>query len=93
MFCHDSDGAPARRPSLCLAIVTWPLRLVGMRRALEAEDGTTAVEYAVLLALIISTCAAGIGYFGEKVGGSLQDTSGKLSDAFGGGAGAQSGSH
>jgi Flp pilus assembly pilin Flp len=60
-----------------------------MGRSLQAEDGTTAVEYAVLLAMIISACAASIGYFGERVGGSLQHTSGKLSDAFGGGGKAQ----
>jgi Flp pilus assembly pilin Flp len=84
MSCHESDGAPARWPSLCLAIVFWPLRFVRVGRSLQAEDGATAVEYAVLLAMIISTCAASIGYFGDKVGSSLQDTSAKLSDVFGG---------
>jgi Flp pilus assembly pilin Flp len=90
MSRHESDGAPARWPSLSLAIVLWPLRFARLGRSLQAEDGTTAVEYAVLLAMIISACAASIGYFGDKVGGSLQDTSGKLSDVFGGGGNGQS---
>jgi len=93
MSCCESDGAPARWPSLCLAIVFRPLRFVRWGRCLQAEDGVTAVEYAVLLAMIISTCAASIGYFGDKVGGSLQDTSGKLSDVFGGAGKAQGDSH
>lgn len=58
-----------------------------MRHALRLgrdEGGTTAVEYAVLLALIIGVCISAIGFFGSSAGGSWNDTSGKLSTAMSG---------
>ena len=51
-------------------------------RFLQDESGPTAVEYAVMLALIIGTCVAAIGAFGTEAGGSLQDTSTKLDTAM-----------
>lgn len=36
------------------------------RRFLSSEDGPTAVEYAVMLALIIVVCLTAIGVVGEK---------------------------
>jgi pilus assembly protein Flp/PilA len=42
------------------------------------ESGPTAVEYAVMLALIIGTCVAAITTFGTEAGGSWQDTNTKL---------------
>jgi pilus assembly protein Flp/PilA len=47
-------------------------------RFLQDESGPTAVEYAVMLALIIGTCVAAITTFGTEAGGSLHDTSTKL---------------
>jgi pilus assembly protein Flp/PilA len=47
-------------------------------RFLQNESGPTAVEYAVMLALIIGTCVVAIGTFGSEAGGSLEDTSTKL---------------
>ncbi len=35
-------------------------------RFLKAEDGPTAVEYAVMLALIIVVCVAAVGTVGRK---------------------------
>jgi pilus assembly protein Flp/PilA len=49
---------------------------------LQDESGPTAVEYAVMLALIIGTCLASVGFFGGEAGGSLNDTSAKLSTAM-----------
>jgi len=50
---------------------------------LRDESGPTAVEYAVMLALIIGTCLVSIGYFGGSAGGSLINTSGRLDSAMG----------
>lgn len=51
---------------------------------LQDESGPTAVEYAVMLALIIGVCIGAIGLFGTTASGSWQDTSGKLSTSMGG---------
>jgi len=48
------------------------------------EGGATAVEYAVMLALIIGVCITAIGFFGSSAGGSWNDTSDKLSTAMSG---------
>jgi len=50
---------------------------------LRDESGPTAVEYAVMLALIIGVCIGAIGFFGTTASGSWQDTSGKLSTTMG----------
>jgi len=50
---------------------------------LRDESGPTAVEYAVMLALIIGVCIGAIGLFGTTASGSWQDTSGKLSTSMG----------
>jgi pilus assembly protein Flp/PilA len=51
-------------------------------RFLQDENGTSAVEYAVMLALIVGTCVGAIGFFGGEAGGSLVDTSDKLDTAM-----------
>jgi Flp pilus assembly pilin Flp len=51
-------------------------------RFLLDENGTSAVEYAVMLALIVGTCVGAIGFFGGEAGGSLVDTSDKLDTAM-----------
>jgi len=50
---------------------------------LRDESGPTAVEYAVMLALIIGTCLVSIGFFGSTAGGSWIDTSDRLDTAMG----------
>ena len=50
---------------------------------LRDESGPTAVEYAVMLALIIGVCIGAIGLFGTTASGSWQDTSSKLSTSMG----------
>jgi len=52
-------------------------------RFLRDESGPTAVEYAVLLALIIGTCLTAVGFFGSTASGSWTDTSSKLSASMG----------
>jgi pilus assembly protein Flp/PilA len=51
---------------------------------LRDESGPTAVEYAVMVALIIGVCLGAIGFFGTTASGSWQDTSGKLSTSMNG---------
>jgi pilus assembly protein Flp/PilA len=51
-------------------------------RFLQDESGPTAVEYAVMLALIIGTCIASVSIFGTTAGGSWLDTSSRLDTAM-----------
>jgi pilus assembly protein Flp/PilA len=52
-------------------------------RFLRDEDGATAVEYAVMLALIIGTCIGAIALVGGEAGGSWEDTASRLDSAMG----------
>jgi pilus assembly protein Flp/PilA len=54
-----------------------------IKRLLSDDSGATAVEYAVMLALIIGVCIGAIGLFGSTASGSWQDTSSKLGTAMG----------
>ena len=49
---------------------------------LQDESGPTAVEYAVMLAMIIGTCIGAISFFGSSAGGSWVDTSARLDNAM-----------
>ena len=51
-------------------------------RFLQDDAAATAVEYAIMLALIMVVCLGSIGYFGGEAGGSLQNTSDKLDAAM-----------
>jgi pilus assembly protein Flp/PilA len=46
------------------------------------ESGPTAVEYAVMLALILVTCIGAISFFGSEAGGSWNGTSDRLDQAM-----------
>jgi pilus assembly protein Flp/PilA len=48
------------------------------------ETAATAVEYAVMLALIIGTCLGAISFFGGEAGGSWRDTSDRIDSAMNG---------
>ena len=52
-------------------------------RFLQDDCGATAVEYAVMLALIIGVCITAIGFFGSTANGSWVDTGNKLGNAMG----------
>ena len=52
-------------------------------RLIRDESGPTAVEYAVMLALIIGVCIGAVGFFGSTASGSWTDTSGKLGASMG----------
>jgi pilus assembly protein Flp/PilA len=52
-----------------------------LRRLLTRDDGPTAVEYAVLLALIIASCIAAIGTVGNATSGIWASNNTKLQAA------------
>jgi pilus assembly protein Flp/PilA len=49
---------------------------------LKSEDGPTAVEYAVMLALIIAVCIAAIGAVGSNTRAMFNDNNTKLNSAW-----------
>jgi pilus assembly protein Flp/PilA len=55
-----------------------------LRRFLVAEDGPTAVEYAVMLALIIIVCLTAISAVGTNANTTFTNVSGSLAGAGGG---------
>ncbi len=57
-----------------------------IRKFLKEEEGPTAVEYAVMLGMIIIACLAGINSVGSAASGSFTD-SGNQMDAFMNGGG------
>ena len=56
-----------------------------VRRFLASEDGPTAVEYAVMLALIIVVCIGAITTLGNNANSTFQNVA--LNGAISGGAG------
>ena len=52
-------------------------------RLLQDESGPTAVEYAVMLALILCVCIGAVSLFGSTASGSWTDTSSKLATTMG----------
>jgi pilus assembly protein Flp/PilA len=57
-----------------------------MREFLVNEDGPTATEYAVMLALIIVVCVAAVGILGRTVRDVFTSTNTSLTNETGGGA-------
>jgi len=49
-----------------------------VRRFLVSEDGPTAVEYAVMLALIIVACVSVVGALGKSISGTFSSVSSTL---------------
>jgi len=49
-----------------------------VRRFLVTEDGPTAVEYAVMLALIIVACVSIVGALGKSISGTFSSVSSTL---------------
>lgn len=54
-----------------------------IRRFLLSEDGPTAVEYAVMLALIVGACLASVGLLADAAGGSFNESGAQLSGVLG----------
>jgi len=49
-----------------------------VRRFVVSEDGPTAVEYAVMLALIIVACVSIVGALGKSISGTFSSVSSTL---------------
>ena len=54
-----------------------------LRRLARDEDGPTAVEYAVMLGLIIGVCASSVTLLSNEVGASFDDSAAQLSGVLG----------
>lgn len=52
-------------------------------RLLMDEDGPTAVEYAVMLALIVGVCIASITFLGTQTSAAFVDSKNKITAATG----------
>ena len=57
-----------------------------LRKFLAEEDGPTAVEYAVMLAMIVGACVATVRVMSNATAASFDNTASQISDAFGGGS-------
>ncbi|QDU28498.1 Flp/Fap pilin component [Anatilimnocola aggregata] len=53
-------------------------------RLLLDEDGPTAVEYAVMLALIVGLCVGAITFLGTQTNGAFEDSQTKINAAIAG---------
>jgi len=56
-----------------------------VQRFLKSEDGPTAVEYAIMLALIVIVCLTAIQAIGTNASAAFQDIADDLDEARGGG--------
>ena len=54
----------------------------GIRRFLAAEDGPTAVEYAVMLMLIFAACLLAVNLVGQKTLGSFSTSANSINKAI-----------
>ncbi len=54
-----------------------------LRRLAKDEDGPTAVEYAVMLALIIGVCVGSVTLMSNEVGASFENSAAELNNAIG----------
>jgi pilus assembly protein Flp/PilA len=54
-----------------------------LQRLLVEEDGPTAVEYAVMLSLILVACLGGIQILGQGTADSLADSEQRIAAAMG----------
>lgn len=53
------------------------------KRLLVEEDGPTAVEYAVMLALIVGLCISSVGLLSARTGDSFESSANQLNEVFG----------
>ena len=63
-----------------------------LARFLKRDDGPTAVEYAVLISLVLLVCIGAVNSVGNAVSGSVQASSDKIGSATGGSDSGGSGS-
>lgn len=56
--------------------------MLSIRKFLASEDGPTAVEYAVMLAMIVIACIGSVGLLSERTGATFTDCSTKIDNAI-----------
>lgn len=54
-----------------------------LKRLLVEEDGPTAVEYAVMLALIVAACISSVGLLSAETGNSFENSATELNSVLG----------
>lgn len=54
-----------------------------LRRFIESDDGPTAVEYAVMLALIVAACLGSVATLASATADSFDSSATELSDVLG----------
>lgn len=77
-----SASGPAHPSSLPSFLVTCPM-LAFIRRLMTEEDGPTAVEYAVMLALIVGVCITSVTAMAQRTGESFDASAAELSTVLG----------
>jgi pilus assembly protein Flp/PilA len=60
--------------------------MAAIRRFLRSEDGATAVEYAVLLGLVLLACITAIMVVGQATAVSYEDSASSINTAVGAGS-------
>jgi pilus assembly protein Flp/PilA len=60
--------------------------MAAILRFLRRDDGPTAVEYAVLLGLILLACITAVMLVGQSTATSYSNSSQSINNAFGGGS-------
>lgn len=84
MASHASDvGSGYRRTSADIVAIERARDIMRqLLRFLQSEDGPTAVEYAVMLALIVVTCMAGIQTLTAETAASYDRSSEAIANAL-----------
>jgi pilus assembly protein Flp/PilA len=54
-----------------------------LKRLLVEDDGPTAVEYAVMLALIVGLCITSVGLLSAQTGSSFENSASELNSILG----------
>ncbi len=78
---ETSDDERLNSLEIGMFTTRWCNRL---KRCMAAEDGPTAVEYAVMLALIVIACVGAVKNMATATGSSFDRSSNAISQALGG---------
>jgi pilus assembly protein Flp/PilA len=71
---------------LCLRFEKVAMMFSSILRFIRSDDGATAVEYAVMLSLILLACFGAVILVGQATSNSYTSSAQSLANAFGGGS-------
>lgn len=77
-FHEIRNGTTSTTPTRRKLEATMSSSIAKVRRFLRREDGPTAVEYAVMLALIIVVCLAAVQTIGKNASSTFRSVSNQL---------------